>query len=343
MTPSKKRGMKTTVIDIHAHLMGMWGPEIEEKYKKLMPYISRGPDGREVIMIKGKPRTSIPHPENLYKPMAILQEMDKQRVDIKTLSIMPLFNYDADPDLAIHYCRMQNEVLAETVKAHPDRFIGLATVPLQDPKEAANELQRAMRELSMKGVEIGDGVNGNNLDWPKLWPFYEKAQELGAFILCHPSSPPGVERMEKYGLWNLIGFPTATSLAIASLIFGGVLEDFPRLRFCFVHGGGFVPYQLGRLDHGFRVRADCREIIKKTPSEYFNLLYFDTITHYTPALEYLIETVGSDHVLLGTDDPFDVADPDPVATVSRLKSIPSEEKEKILGGNAIKLLGIGIS
>ncbi|MFH1756432.1 MAG: amidohydrolase family protein [Pseudomonadota bacterium] len=341
MTSIINKGMKTKVIDVHAHLMGMWGPEIEEKYKELMPYLSRDPDGREVIMIKGKPRTSIPHPEQIYKPTAIIQEMDKQRVDIKTLSIMPLFNYDADPDLAINYCRMQNEVLAKAVKAHPDRFVGLATVPLQDPQEAANELQRAMRELSMKGVEIGDGVNGNNLDWPKLWPFYEKAQELGAFILCHPSSPPGVERMAKYGLWNLIGFPTATSLAIASLIFGGVIEDFPRLKFCFAHGGGFVPYQIGRLDRGFRVRPDCREIIKNAPSEYFKLLYFDTITHYPPALEYLIKTVGSDHVLLGSDAPFDVADPDPVATISQLKSIPSKEKEKILGGNATKLLGIG--
>jgi len=341
MSRSIKKGMKSKVIDVHAHLMGMWGPEIGEKYKKLMPYLSLDSEGREVIMIKGKPRTSILHPEQMYKPTAIIQEMDKQGVDIRSLSIMPLFNYDADPELGVEYCRMQNEVLAKAVKAHPDRFVGLATVPLQEPQEAANELQRAMKELSMKGVEIGDGVNGNNLDWPRLWPFYEKAQELGAFILCHPSSPPGVERMAKYGLWNLIGFPTATSLAIASLIFGGVLEDFPKLKFCFAHGGGFVPYQLGRLDCGFRVRPDCREIIKKAPSEYFKLLYFDTITHYLPALEYLIKIVGSDHVLLGTDAPFDVADPDPVATVSQLKSIPSAEKEKILGGNAAKLLGIG--
>ncbi len=340
MARNIKNGPKA--IDVHAHLMGMWTPQIPEKYKKIMPSLARDSEGREVIMIKGKPRTSILDPEQMYNPEAIIREMDRQKVDLKCLSIMPLFNYDADPELGVEYSRMENEVLAEAVNAHSGRFVGLATVPLQEPRQAAQELQRAMKDLSLKGVEIGDEVNGNNLDWPKLWPFYEKAQELGAFILCHPSSPPGVERMAKYGLWNLIGFPTATSLAMASLIFGGVLEDFPRLKICFAHGGGFIPYQLGRLDHGFRVRPDCREVIKKKPSEYFKLLYFDTITHSVPALEYLIQTVGSDHVLLGTDAPFDVADPDPVGTVSQIKSIPSGEKEKILGGTAAELLGLSM-
>ena len=341
MTAGINKGNKTEAINVHAHLMGMWGPEMEERYKKFMHYLSRDPEGREVIIIKGQARTAIPRPEEMYKPMSIIQEMDKNKIDIQALSIMPLFNYDIDPELGINYCRMQNEAIAKAVKAHPDRLVGLATVPLQDPKEAANELQRAIKELSMKGVEIGNEVNGNNLDWRKLWPFYEKAQELDVFILCHPSSPPGAERMAKYGLQNLIGFPTATSLAIASLIFGGVLEDFPKLKFCFAHGGGFIPYQLGRLDRGFRVKPECREFIKKPPSEYFKLFYFDTITHSLPALEYLIKMVGSDRVVLGSDAPFDVADPDPVAMVSQLESISSAEKDKILGGNAAHLLRIG--
>ncbi len=341
MNAKINQGIKGKNINVHAHLMRMWEPEIEEKYKKYMPYLSRDPEGREVIMIKGHARTSIPHPEEMYDPIAIIREMDKNRIDIQALSIMPLFNYDIDPELAFHYCRMQNETIAKAVKDHPDRLAGLATVPLQDPKEAANELQRAMKELSMKGVEIGDEVNGHNLDWRQLWPFYEKAQELGVFILCHPSSLPAAERIAKYSLQSIIGFPTATTLAIATLILGGVLEDFPRLKFCFAHGGGFVPYQLGRLDRGFQVKAECREFIRKPPSEYFKLSYFDTITHSVSALEYLIKMVGSDRVVLGSDAPFDVADPDPVATVNQLEAISSAEKDKILGGNAVQLLRIG--
>ncbi len=341
MDTSILKSNRTKVIDVHAHMIALGGAETEERYKEVMPYLSRDSSGRDVLMVRGQPRYSMP--EQLYKAATKIQEMDKTGVDVQALSIMPLFNYDIDPELGIGYSRMQNDAIAEVVKAHPNRFVGLATVPLQEPQEAAKELDRAMKELSLKGVEISNEVNGKNLDWPELWPFYEKAQELGAFILCHPSNPPGAERMPKYHLLNLVGFPFATSLAIASVIFGGVLEDFPKLKLCFAHAGGFAPYQRGRLDHGYQVRAECKEIIKKTPGEYFKLLYFDTITHYTPALEYLTKTVGSDHVLLGSDSPFDMADPEPVETVNRLASISPGEKEKILGENASKLLGIKVN
>jgi aminocarboxymuconate-semialdehyde decarboxylase len=178
------------------------------------------------------------------------------------------------------------------------------------------------------------------LDWPELWPFYARAEKLGAFLLVHPGVPPGVAQMKDYALFNLIGYPFVTSLAAASLIFGGVLEDFPRLKFCFAHGGGFLPYQRGRLEHGYRVKPECRRKIPRPPSDYVRLLYFDTVTHYLPALEYLIKTAGIDKVLMGSDYPFDVNDPDPVETVRRLESISSEGKRKIQGENAAGLLGI---
>jgi aminocarboxymuconate-semialdehyde decarboxylase len=334
------KGTKIKVIDVHGHLMGLWTPEIDEKYRKYMPCLAKDAAGLEVLMIKGEPRYSISRPELMVDPSAIVRELDRTGVDMMALSIMPLFNYDLPLDLGIATSQMQNQAIANAVKAYPDRFVGLATVPLQDPREAAKELERAMKWPAMKGVEIATEVNGKNLDWRELWPFYEKAQELGAFILVHPHHPPGADRMKDYGLWNLLGFPTATSLAIGSIIFGGVLEDFPKLKFCFVHGGGFIPYQIGRLDWGFRVRPDCSAIIKKRPSEYFKLMYFDTITHYRPALEYLIATVGSDRIVVGTDAPFDVADPDPARTVRQLQSITASEKEKILGMTAARILGI---
>lgn len=333
----KERGLKN--IDVHAHMIALGGPETEEKYKPIMPYLSRDAAGREVLAVGGKQSYLLP--EYLYRPELRIREMDKTNVDIQVLSMMaPLARYDIDPRLGAGYSRIQNEAIAKVVKAHPDRFVGLATVPLQDPRGAANELERAMKELGMKGVEIATDVNGKNLDWPELWPFYAKAQELGAFILVHPGVPPGAGQMQNYCLYNLIGYPFVTSLAIGSLVFGGVLEDFPELKLCFAHGGGFIPYQRGRLEHGYRVKAECKGKISKPPSEYLKLLYFDTVTHYLPALEYLIRTAGIDKVLLGSDYPFDVMDSDPVETVNLLESISFPEKKKIWGENAAQVLGL---
>lgn len=308
---------KTKVIDIHAHIIAKKTPEDLARYQPSTIY-----------------RLSI------YNPEMRIRDMEETGVAIQALSVRPRFGYELDSEIAVVISRAQNEMIAKLVSKYPDRFVGLATVPLQDPQVAADELDRAMIILDMKGVEIGSNVNGKNLDAPELWPFYEKAQELEAFIFVHPTNVAGIDRMQKYHLGNLIGNPLDTSLAIASLIFGGVLESFPRLKFCFAHAGGFAPYQRGRLEHGFKVRPEGKEVISKPPSEYFKLLYFDTITHYTPALRYLIESVGSDHVLLGSDYPFDMADPDPVSTVNCLESISSIEKRKVLGENAAKLLRI---
>ncbi len=335
--PENIQGRKA--IDVHAHMVALGGAETEEKYRDIMPRLSRDAAGREIITVSGKPSYLLP--EYLYKPELRLQEMDKNRVDIQVLSMMaPLARYDLDPELGVGYSKIQNEAIAKVVKAHPDRFIGLATVPLQDPGEAANELERAMKELGMKGVEIATDVNGKNLDWRELWPFYARAEKLGAFVLIHPGVPPGAAQMGDYALFNLIGYPFVTSLAAASLVFGGVLEDFPRLKFCLAHGGGFVPYQRGRLEHGYRVKPECRRKISRPPSDYLSLLYFDTVTHYLPALEYLIQTAGVDKVVMGSDYPFDVCDADPVETVSGIGSISLQEKEKIWGKNAAGLLGI---
>jgi len=338
MPEDREKGM---TIDIHAHMIALAGAETEEKYKDIMPYLAHDAAGRETITAKGKPTFLLP--EYLYRPELRIQEMDRNHVDMQVLSMMaPLARYDIDPQLGAGYSRIQNDAIARVVKAHPNRFVGLATVPLQDPREAAKELERAMKELGMKGVEMATDVNGKNLDWPELWPFYAKAEEIGAFVLIHPGVPPGVEQMREHALFNLIGYPFVTSLAAASLIFGGVLEDFPRIKFCLAHGGGFIPYQRGRLDHGYMIKPECRRKISKLPSEYLKLLYFDTVTHYLPALEYLIRTVGLDKVLLGSDYPFDVMDSNPVKTVDLLESISFKEKKKIWGENAAQILGIDV-
>jgi aminocarboxymuconate-semialdehyde decarboxylase len=333
-TNQKKVGIKS--IDIHAHIIPSM--ETSEKYKGSMPRISRDSLGRDVLIIEGKPPFAIS--KQLFDVDLRIKEMDGTSVDMQALSIMPpLIQYTIEPEFCIGYCRMQNEGIAEVVKAFPKRFVGLANVPLQVPIEAAKELECAMKTFGMKGAQISTDVNGKNLDSPELWPFYEKAQELGAFILCHPNNPPGMDMMKKYHLQNLVGLPFRTSLAIASLLFGGVMKDFPKLKICFSHGGGFAPYQRGRWEHGYQVRPECKEFISKPPSEYFKLLYFDTVTHFGPALKYLIESVGSDKVLLGSDYPFDMADPNPVATLGSVESISTADKERVLGGNAATILG----
>jgi len=328
-------------IDVHAHYLNEKVEGVRKEYGDFVPHVVRDSDGREFQSVKGRSLTPIPeqygHISNIERR---IRDMDNSGVDVQVISVPPMYMSGFDPELSISVSMAQNDGLAKTVKAYPDRFVGLATVPLEEPEAAAEELNRAMTQLGMKGVEIGTSVNGKNLDSPELWPFYRKAEELNAFILVHPIDVQGAERMPKYHLANLIGNPSATSLAIASLIFGGVLEKFPGLKFCFAHAGGFAPYQRGRFEHGYQVRPECKENIPKPPSEYFKLLYFDTITHYGPALTYLIKSVGSDHVLLGSDYPYDMADFQPVSSVKSLKTISLAEKKRVLGENAAKLLNI---
>ncbi len=268
-----------------------------------------------------------------------ITDMDALGIDVQVISIANHVNppyLDLSPEVSI----TNNNLISEIVKAHPDRFVGLATLSLQEAEAAADELERTMKTLGFKGAEIGTNVTGKNLDTQELWPFYERAEKLGAFIFVHPTNVQGIERMQKYHLANLVGNPSATTLALASIIFGGVLESFPKLMFCFAHAGGFAPYQRGRFEHGYQVRKECKEKISKPPSEYFKLLYFDTVAHSEPALTYLIKSVGSDHVLLGSDYPADMADFDPVSSVKSLKEISDDDKRRIIGENAVSLLNI---
>ena len=267
-----------------------------------------------------------------------LDFMDREGIDMHVLSVIPPnFLYDTPPEVAMDLARAQNDAIAEIVQAYPGRFIGAAHVPLQNVQDAVEELDRAVEELGMTSVQIGTDINGEKLDSPSLWPFYEEAEKLDAPIIVHPNNPTGSEKMRKYYLSNLIGYPLETALGIASVIFGGVLERFGGLKFCWAHGGGFLPYQIGRLDHGYRVRPEPKTAIIRPPSEYFKMMYFDTITHSLLALEYLIGVVGIDRVLMGSDFPFDMADPNPVHSIQSVRTITSEEKKKILGSNSSKL------
>jgi aminocarboxymuconate-semialdehyde decarboxylase len=266
--------------------------------------------------------------------------MDRTRVDVQAISVVPfLFRYELEPGPGREWAHTLNEDIARVAAAYPDRFVGLATLPLQDPAEAAAELRWAMREAGLRGAAIGTNARGANLDDGALEPLWTAAEELGAFVFVHPERVAAAERLERYYLINLLGNPLDTSIAIASVVLGGVIERHPRLVLCFAHGGGFIPYQRGRLVHGWEVRAEPRQRLEISPAESLRSLYFDTILHSSEALAYLVRVAGADHVLLGSDFPFDMGPAHPVDAVEEVVSDLSD-RDRILGGTAARLLGI---
>lgn len=271
-----------------------------------------------------------------------LSIMDQQGVDMQALSpASTYFFYWWDAAASLEYAQWLNQQLADAVKNHPKRFVALGSVPLQDSAKAAAELERIVKKLGLRGAEIASNINGRYFDDPAFDPFWEAAQALDALIFVHPNQVVGAERMKDFNLANLIGNPTDTSLALAKCIFGGVLERFPRLKFLLAHAGGFLPYTWGRLDRGYRIaKADTLKIAKP-PSEYVKRFYFDTISHSAMALEYLVANFGADHVLLGSDYPYDMGDPEPVQSLQQTK-IERGQLAQIASGNACRLLGIGV-
>jgi len=324
-------------IDIHAH----YAPRdcfdlVDEQGRKYGPSIVVDPSGQEVLMVENL-RLG-PVARQLYDSQTRLSDMDRQGVDMQAISVPPThFFYFTDPELGLRLSQKENDSMAEMVQAYPHRFVGIANVPLQDVGKAVTELNRAAQELGFKGVQINSNINGKNLDEPEFLPFFEAVDKLDIPLLIHPHYVAGADRLRRHYLVNLIGNPFDTTIALASLIFGGILEKFPGLKIVLAHAGGCSPYIRGRWEHGYQSVYGWKYEIPKPPSEYLKKVYFDTITHFTPALTYLVSTQGLDYVLMGTDYPFDMADPDPVGTVNRL-SLSPHEKDRIMGGNAARLL-----
>jgi aminocarboxymuconate-semialdehyde decarboxylase len=267
-----------------------------------------------------------------------LADMDAAGVDAQLVCNTPqTFLYNQDPALTAVLAGLQNDAIAKAVAANPKRLIGLATLPMQAPALAADELRRAVRGLGLKGAQIGSNVNGRNLDDPAFEPLWAAANELRAFVMVHPTQVAGAERLGSYYLVNLIGNPLDTTIAAACLVFGGVIERYPGIKFLMVHGGGFVPYQAGRFGHGWRVRSEPQAALKASPDISLDRLFFDTIVHSRPALEFLVSSAGASHVLLGSDYPYDMGTPEGVRQVRAL-SLAEADKATILGGAAQALL-----
>jgi len=272
-----------------------------------------------------------------------LRDMDRMRIDVQAVSPSPSqYYYYADPDFGLALARDINDRIAEIAAAHPSRFVGMGTVPLQDAKLAAKELERCVKKLGMRGVEIGTNVNGIDLADKRLGldRFFAKAQELGVVIFLHPMGFTHADRMTDYYFNNIIGNPLESTLAVSHLIFGGVLDRYPRLKFCVAHAGGYLAHYHARMDHGWKVRPDARTTVRKKPSSYLKKFFFDTITFDAGLLESLVGRYGAKQVLMGSDYPFDMGEDDPVRLVESVTGLSAEERNLILGGNAARLLKI---
>jgi len=246
--------------------------------------------------------------------------------------------YWAPPETAAGLARLVNDEIVRAVKEADGRLQGLATLPLQDVPAAVAETERSVRELALRGVYIGTHVRGVDLDDPRFDPLWAKCQELDIPVFTHPIDVLGGARVSGYHLHNLIGNPTDTTVAAMRLIFGGVFERFPRLKVVLSHGGGTLPYLTGRMARGYAVRGEARKHIGRPPTDYLPNLYYDTITHHHQALRYLVDLVGAEKVLLGSDYRFDMGDPDPVRMVRAHRELGRKDRDRILGGNAARLL-----
>lgn len=280
----------------------------------------------------------------LRDPQKKIRDMEEKGLEFNVLSSTPFaFLYEVEDDLAIELARFHNDQLSEMVKKYPDRFAAMATLPLQVPDEALKELTRATKTLGLRGVEIGSHVGKRELGDEVFWPIYKALEDLDMPIFIHPHHVAGLDRLLDFYLNNLIGNPLDTTIAAAKLIFSGVLEKYPGLKIILAHAGGQFPYIIGRWEHGYQVRPECKEKVHQSPMAFFKNFYFDTITHNPDALRYLVSLAGSDHVLLGTDYPYDMGDENPVQTVSQLTRIKAADRRKIMRENAIALFGLKAS
>ena len=324
-------------IDVHWHYVpDTYIRAIRRGDAALPERVLHDDDGKEWIAIGAARYPLVPE---LHRPEAQVAEMTRRRIDLAAVSPSPtLLQYHLEGARGLELHRMVNDEIADLVAAYPERYVGLAAVPLQDTALAVRELERAMQVKGMAGVEISTHVAGRNLDDASLRPFFHAAADLRAFVFVHPLAVLAPERLSRYYLTNLLGNPTETAIAIASLIFGGVYDTYPALTCCFAHGGGSFSALLGRWQHGYEVRAEPQINGARGPRAYLPRIYVDSLVHDDRITRLLIDTVGADHVMLGSDMPFDMGADDPVERIERVDGLSPDERAKILGATARRLL-----
>jgi aminocarboxymuconate-semialdehyde decarboxylase len=331
---------RSKVIDVHAHLLPRSAIAAAENGEAWFgSEIERDDLGRPVV-VTGERREGMGGKAHYESIERRLERMDEMGVDVQVLSLNPIFfRHYLDPDNAVEASRSVNDEIAGFIERWPTRFAGYGALPMQDPGRAIAELERVMAIDGMIGACVGTHVDGANWDEPHLFPVLEAAQELGALVFFHPSDRRLEAHLPRYHLHNSIANPTETTIAIASIIHGGIVDRLPDLQMLFAHGGGYACCGAARFDHGYTVRAEAREHASMLPSEYLSRLWYDSLVHDHGMLRRLIDVVGIDRVMLGTDFPADMGQPDPVDWIER-SDLTNDERLAVLGANAAGLLGI---
>ncbi len=327
-------------IDVHTHILPKDIPKWKDKfgYGGFIQLEHSGPGCARMLKDDGHSFREIE--DNCWSAKKRIEECDGFGVNVQVLSTVPvMFSYWAKPSDGAAIARFLNENIAESVSEFPTRFVGLGTVPMQDTQLAVKELENC-KQIGMAGVQIGTNVNQLNLGEPRFFDLFKACEELGMAVFVHPWEMMGQADMQKYWLPWLVGMPAETSRAICSLIFSGVLEKCPGLRICFAHGGGSFPATLSRIDHGFNVRPDlCAVDNPHSPRKYLGRMYFDSLVHDPANLDFLIELVGADRVMLGSDYPFPLGELEPGHLIGSMEYDDSIN-EMLFNGSALNWLNL---
>lgn len=336
--PGRETRPKSITIDMHAHVAIARAGEIAAPHidASKVPLDHFSTPETKAIMAKQAADIG----DRIRNTDARFKVMDDMGVDVQLISPGPPQIYYAIPiEPAVKAAQALNDGIAEYIGKHTDRLCALGSVPMTDAGEAVKELERCMRELKFKGVEILTNVLGKELSDPAFAPFWKKAEELGALVMIHPNGFTQADRLSRFYFNNVIGNPLDTTVALHYLIFDGVLERHPNLKIFAVHGGGYLGAYSGRIDHAWGARADSHASLPKPPTHYLKKVIFDTVVFTPVQLEALVKTYGVDNVVLGTDYPFDMADFDPIEHVVST-GFDAAATAAICGGNAKKLLGL---
>ncbi|HEY6635631.1 MAG TPA: amidohydrolase family protein [Acidimicrobiia bacterium] len=336
--PTETAKPEVRTVDVHAHMM------VPESAAMTKPHFRPEYEPRSFF---SSPVTNEVNAE-FYRlaqdkytdPATRLADMDAMGIDVQLVALTPFhYFYWADAELAPRVASLQNETIARTADFRPDRLVGVGTLPLAHPTAAVAEVRR-VAELGFPAVEIGADVNGDDLDDPELDPVWTALEEAGLSVILHPAGFTEARRLTDYYLVNVIGMPLSTTVAVTRMILAGVFDRHPGLRMILVHGGGYLPFYWARTDYAFRHRPEMRDNIDRLPSEYLAEMYFDLTVFDAELVDELARRFGADHLLLGTDYPFDMGETDPLGLLART-GLGTEEIASIAGGNAARLFGLG--
>ena len=324
-------------IDLHNHVIPPTVVSALERNPERYGMSIDDKDGKRYFNSHGRPAELL---KTFYDADAKVEWMDRNKLDIAAISVgPPIYFYWLSPEVGLEAAKLANDGIAQMVAKHPNRLRGMVHLPMQDPDAAIAELERVVREHRFKAVETGTSIEGMTLADPRFRKVLKTIEQLGCFLFTHPYQCLAEGGMDEYYLRNFVGFPLDTTLMVAHLMYSGALDELKTLKILLPHGGGFVPYQIGRFIHGFNVRPEPKMKTKTSPASLLRRFYFDALTHDAQAARHLINMVGPDRVVIGSDNPFDMAPPDLMGHIDAIPDLTASEREYVCSLTALSLLG----